>query len=91
MAPKRKKISVPLNRRVIYIGPTLDRGLLVQFAVFKDGEFPEAIEKLRAKSPALRGLFIPVESLADSRRRINTRGDILHAYAARLALELKEK
>ena len=86
----RKKISKPLNRRVVYVGPTLKQGLLARFSVFKDGEFPEAIKTLREKSPALRGLFVPVEKLADARRRITAKGDILHTYAARLSTELKE-
>lgn len=86
----RNKISKSLNRRVAYVGPTLAQGLLTRFAVFKDGEFPKAIQALRDKSPALRGLFVPVDSLAAARRRIETKGDILHTYAARLAKELKE-
>lgn len=87
----RKKISKPLNRRVVYVGPTLKRGLLKRFAVYKDGEFPEEIQALREKSPALRGLFVPVDELATARRRIATKGDILHTYAGRLQSELKEK
>lgn len=87
----KKRICKPLNRRVVYVGPTLKRGLLTRFAVYKDGEFPDAIQALREKSPALRGLFVPVDSLADARRRIETKGDILHTYAARLSNELKEK
>ena len=61
----RKKISKPLNRRVVYVGPTLKRGLLKRFAVYKDGEFPEEIQALREKSPALRGfrLAIPISFL----------------------------
>ncbi len=86
----KKKISKPLNRRVAYVGPTLAQGLLPRFAVFKDGEFPEAVKALREKSPALRGLFVPVDQLAAARRRIETKGDILNAYAARLTNELKE-
>ena len=86
----KKKIKKALNRRVAYVGPTLKRGLLIRNAVFRDGEYPEAIKALREKSPALRGLFVPVDELADARRRIATKGDILHTYVARLSNELKE-
>ena len=87
----RKTINRALNRRIVYVGPTLRRGLLKAFTVFRDGEYPAPIAKMREKSPALRGLFVPVTDLAEARRRVATKGDLLHAYVARLNQELKEE
>ena len=86
-----KKIQRALNRRVVYIGPTLNRGLLKSGTVFLDGEFPKPIDDLRSKSPALRGLFVPVEELSVARQRVQNKGDLLNAFVARLNKELKER
>lgn len=87
----KKKIQRALNRRVAYVGPTLRRGLLRSGTVFLDGEFPKPIEDMRAKSPALRGLFVPVEELSAARQRVQIKGDLLNAFVARLNKELKEE
>lgn len=79
---------IGLQTKVVYVGPTLKRGLLGRYMVFRDGEFPEAIQELRKKSPALRGLFVPVTMLASARQRVATKGDILNTYVTRLRDEL---
>lgn len=81
--------NIGLQPKVIYVGPTLKKGLLSRYTVFRDGEFPKSIQELREKSPALRGLFVPVSMLASARRRVATKGDILNTYVTRLRDELK--
>lgn len=75
--------------KVVYVGPTLKRGLLSRYAVFRDGQYPKAIQELREKSPAVRGLFVPVSMLSSARQRVRTKGDILNIYITRLRDELK--
>lgn len=75
--------------KVVYVGPTLKRGLLSRYAVFRDGQYPKAIQELREKSPAVRGLFVPVSMLTSARQRVATKGDILNLYVTRLRDELK--
>lgn len=78
-----------LQPKVVYVGPTIKRGLLTRYTVFRDGGFPASIQELREKSPALRGLFVPVSMLASARVRVKTKGDILNTYVTRLSDELK--
>lgn len=75
--------------KVVYVGPTIKRGLLSRYAVFCDGQYPKAIQELREKSPAVRGLFVPVSMLSSARQRVRTKGDILNIYITRLRDELK--
>ena len=84
----RKKIKT--SGAVVYVGPSIQHGLLPAHTIFKDGTFPPAVQALRDKSPALRGLFLPVSRLADARIRIRKKGDILNTFASRLKDELKE-
>ena len=81
--------NIGLQPKVIYVVPTLKKGLLSRYTVFRDGEFPKSIQELREKSPALRGLFVPVSMLASARQRVATKGDILNTYVTRLRDELK--
>lgn len=81
--------NIGLRPKVVYVGPTLKKGLLSRYTVFRDGEFPQSIQELREKSPALRGLFVPVLMLASARQRVATKGDILNTYVTRLRDELK--
>ena len=84
----KKVIKKKPPRKVVYVGPTLKRGLLRQYAVFWDGEYPASIQELRNKSPAVRGLFLPVESLTEARRRVRTKGDLLNTFVSRIQKEL---
>lgn len=77
-------------RLVVYVGNTLQKGLLRRFSVFREGEYPPAISALRAKSPALRGLFLPVEKLSEARKRVRTKGDILNTFVSRVPKELEK-
>ncbi len=75
---------------VVYVGNTLLKGLLRQFSVFREGEYPPAISSLLAKSPSLRGLFLPVEKLSEARKRVRTKGDILNTFVSRVHKELEK-
>lgn len=84
----KKKVTKKPEKAVVYIGPTIGSGVLVRYAVFLGGEFPPHIEEMRAKSEALRGLFVPISQLSEARQRIDVKGDILNVYLNQLKAEL---
>ena len=71
----------------VYVGPSIP-GILPRHAVFSGG-LPPQIEKLAQASPALRGLFVPAERLAQARIDIARKGTLLNLYAERVVREIK--
>ena len=73
--------------RVIYVGPNIPGGVLQRFQVFKGG-LPPYCEDLIKKVPEIKGLFIPVEGLEATRRKIEEPGtnEARLFYAAQTAL-----
>lgn len=58
---------------VIYIGPTVGRGSLVQYTTFR-GELPARVKELAEANPKLSRLIVPVAELANASRRAATPG-----------------
>lgn len=56
----------------VYCGPSV-RGVARQYTVYS-GNTPAALEEFIEKHPAARGLLVPVERFAETRRRLETAG-----------------
>ena len=63
----------PRRARVAYVGPNVPGGALQRFQVFKGG-LPPYCEDLIKKIPEIKGLFVPVEGLEATRRKIEESG-----------------
>ena len=59
--------------RLIYVGPNISGGILQRFQVFKGG-YPPYCKDLFEKIPEVKELFVPVEALEESRRKIEESG-----------------
>ena len=89
MASKKKQIE-PKPTPMVYVGPTLPNGLLARFTVFSGGDYLPHIKELREKSPAFRGLFVPVSRLSQAKKDVETQGHILNLYARNVLKEINK-
>lgn len=90
MATKKKKPVPATVESTIYVGPTLPNGLLNRFTVFYEGRYLPHIEALREKSPALRGLIVPISRFAEARKNASEAGHILNLYSRRVFEEINK-
>ena len=74
---------------MVYVGPSLPKGVLNQFTVFR-GEFPPHIVTLMGKSESLKNLMVPVSKLSQARKEIMTKGSLLNLYASKVRKEIGE-
>lgn len=51
--------DIGLQPKVVYVGPTLKKGLLSRYTVFRGGEFPKSIQELREKAPRCGAFLYP--------------------------------
>lgn len=58
---------------LIYVGPTLGRGRLTQYTVFREG-LPVTLDDLKDKYPMITDLIVPVADLSYTQKRIATPG-----------------
>lgn len=58
---------------LIYVGPTLGKGRLTQYALFRGG-LPVTLDDLKDKYPQLTDLIVPVSDLSHTLKRIATPG-----------------
>lgn len=66
MAAKKASEIQSKNQKanvLIYCGPSLNRGILQQYSVFKNG-FPKHLEEHFNKCPAIKELFVSPDKLA---------------------------
>ena len=89
MASKRKKAEAKAGP-VVYVGPTLPNGLLGRFTVFGSSECLPHVRELMDKSPALRGLIVPISQLNQARKDVETQGNLLNLYAKDVLKEIKQ-
>jgi hypothetical protein len=61
------------TKPVIYCGPNIPKGNLMSMAVFRGG-IPGNIGRLIEKIPEIGGLIVPVNQLADVRKKIAVQG-----------------
>lgn len=76
MAIKKQKSA---SDKLIYIGPNLSRGRLLQYQVFIGG-LPTHLEEEFAAMPALKRLFVPVAELNAAMAQAKQPGTPLHKY-----------
>jgi len=60
---------------IVYIGPNLERGLLRQYTVFRDG-IPKHLEPLIESRPEISHLLVPAADLSVAIQRAGTAGTI---------------
>ena len=67
------------NKKLIYIGPNLSRGRLLQYQVFIGG-LPTHLEEEFAAMPALKRLFVPVTEFSAAMEQARQNGTPLNKY-----------
>lgn len=67
------------SKRLIYIGPNLSRGRLLQYQVFIGG-LPEYLDAEFDEFPQLERLFVPVEKLNEAIEDARKAGTPLNKY-----------
>ncbi len=75
--PKQEPTLQPTGP-MIYVGPNVTGGRLMQYTVFRGG-VPDYLADLLDKQPAIRQLIVPVHDLAAVQTRIGTPGMLEHA------------
>jgi len=65
--------------QIVYVGASIDRIGLQQFAVYRGG-IPEFAQDAVKACPDLAELFVPIEQLNQARRDILRQGSALRAY-----------
>lgn len=76
MAIKNQKSA---REKLIYVGPNLSRGRLLQYQVFIGG-LPEYLDEEFAAMPALKRLFVPVAELNTAMAQTKQPGMPLYKY-----------
>jgi len=88
--PKQEKADSFFGS-VVYVGPSFIDSRLIQYTVFKiDNGLPDWILALQKACPALKGLFVPVGKIAQSRMEIQQAGSGLAQLCAIVTKWLKE-
>lgn len=82
MAKKAKSTENQARETVVYIGRSLPG--LAQYTVFKNGVFPDFIQKIIAENADVAGLIVPASELQEARKNIKQKGHILNYYAEKL-------
>ncbi len=67
---------------VIYCGPTLPGGVLMQFAVYQG--MPAYLQATIKACPAIQRLIVPVEKLNVTLARMQEKGSAEHTWAAEI-------
>ena len=77
MTTSKKQESA--NTKLIYIGPNLSRGRLLQYQVFIGG-LPTHLEAEFEALPALKRLFVPIAEMATAAEQAKQKGTPLNKY-----------
>lgn len=87
-AQAEKKPAKAASKRgpCVYCGPTA-RGVAKQYTVYSGG-IPEALEAFIEAHPAARGLLVPVEQFAQTRKKMETAGTAEHILYHKIKSEL---
>lgn len=76
---KISKKQASANTKLIYIGPNMSRGRLLQYQVFIGG-LPTHLEAELAALPALKRLFVPVAEMSAAVAQVKQAGTPLNKY-----------
>lgn len=77
MTTSKKQKSA--SEKLIYIGPNLSRGRLLQYQVFIGG-LPTHLDEEFAAMPALKRLFVPVAEMSKALEQVKQKGTPLNKY-----------
>ncbi len=69
---------------LVYVGPSLPRGLLKQNSIFVGTreEVEKSLEEVISKYPMAGKMLVPVSKLAEAKVKIASKGNILYKYYA---------
>lgn len=70
---KPKAVNTQVKQHVVYCGPTLKNGVLLQYAVFQ-GELPAHVQKLAESEVAIKELIVDVKELSNTKKAIGVKG-----------------
>lgn len=79
MAKRTQPAEIKPSDQIIYVGASIDRIGLQQFAVYRGG-IPEFAQDAVKAFPDLAELFVPIGQLNQARRDILRQGSALRAY-----------
>lgn len=79
MAKRIQPADLNPSDQLIYVGASIDRIGLQQFAVYRGG-IPEFVQDAVKACPDLAELFVPIGQLNQARRDIQRQGSALRAY-----------
>lgn len=65
--------DVQKNMRLIYCGPNIYGGRLLQYTAFKGG-YPEHLSDIFEKCPAVKELLVPIENFTTTMAKIQKKG-----------------
>lgn len=77
MTTSKKQKSA--SEKLIYIGPNLSRGRLLQYQIFIGG-LPTHLDEEFATMPALKRLFVPVAEMNKALEQVKQKGTPLNKY-----------
>lgn len=81
---KARESPQEAQETLVYVGPSLPRGLLKQNSVFVGtrGQIEKSLGEAIKKYPIAGKMLVPVSKLAEAKSRIASKGNILHKYYA---------
>lgn len=82
LSPDQKAAGVPC----VYCGPSV-RGVARQFTPYTVG-IPDALKEFVARHPAAKGLIVPIERFAQTRKQLETRGTAAYILYQKIKNEL---
>ncbi|MGG4447631.1 hypothetical protein [Brevibacillus porteri] len=74
---QEKRGAKPQQDQLIYVGPNIPGGRLMQYTVFRGG-VPEYLNDLFEKQPAIQQLIVPVKELVAFQSQVGTPGTLEH-------------
>lgn len=74
---KQKKV---LNKGPkIYIGPSVNHGLLTKYTVYKNG-LPKSLDEHLEKCPQLKRMFVDVDKMTEFENEVNDKTSAMHVF-----------
>lgn len=67
------------QQSLIYIGPTVKRGLLTKHTVYKNG-LPKNIDEHLQKCPQLNRMFVDVTKMTEFENEVNDKTSSMHVF-----------
>ena len=83
-AEKPQESPQEAQETLVYVGPSLPRGLLKQNSIFVGTrvQVEKSLEEAINRYPMVKKMLVPVSKLAEAKVKIASQGNILHKYYA---------